>query len=317
MPTPDIDNLPEQIEVEDTLSTSEQVPNPTPEQSAEILTSGTENPQPQIEQKITNLVEVLNRLQNLNVETFFAANPTDDSAIAEQRAYFKDGLMIDTEADNIGTAHVKLYAMNTFIGISGLNEVYLLPPSEVANIDLRGKPKLKLYFVETNYLSSSGREIADGQIAGIRLMEYTNESISRATAVSLGEKIRDAFNGFIWNKGKNNLSYSDPQKGYNIQILCESQQDGLDVLTKVLSLQEHEVENKRVKFSDSPAPTEAYPDTQQEVQRLGKTIKTRVKRPICTVKLRAAFLYIDGLIKPEVIYDNSGYYQAPYVTDDL
>ncbi|MFM7858076.1 MAG: hypothetical protein ACKPCM_19895 [Pseudanabaena sp.] len=318
MPTPDIDNTPESIPVADTLPTQDTVPETlTPDQASEAITTGTDNPQPQIEQKVVNLVEVINRLQNLAVEQFFTPVDSDSEALAEQRAYFKENLTIDVEADNIVTAFAKLYCLDRFVGLSEdkLNEVYLLPPSEVFNRNLGNKPKLKLYFVETNYSTDLERDIADGQIAGIRLVEYEANTITRANAVALGEKIRDTFNGFIWQKGKHNLTYTDPDKGYSLQFLCDTKEGGLEVLTKVLSLRDHEVENKRVNFKENNAPDEAYPDTKEEVERLGRTIKKRVKRPICTVKLRAAFLYVDGLIKPDVLYDNSGYYPSPYVTD--
>lgn len=318
MPTPDIDNAAENIDVPDQLPVADQVPETlTNDQASETLTTGSDNPQPQIEQKVVTLVEILKRLQNLTVEKFFEANPTDSPELAEQRQYFRDGLTIDLEADNAITADIKCRAMDRFIGLDSdrLNELYLLPPSEIVNINLGKKPKLKLYFVEVNYSTDLERDIADGQIAGIRLVEFDATSISRANAVALGEKIRDTFNGFIWQKGKHNLSYSDPEKGYNIQILCDTKDGGLEVLSKVLSLRDHEVENKRVYFKENNAPDEAFPDNKEEVQRLGRTIKKRVQRPICTVKLRAAFLYVDGIIKPEVLYDNSGYYPKPYVTD--
>lgn len=316
MPTPEIDNAPEAIDVPDTLPSADVLPSTlTGDQSSEVLTSGTDNPQPQIERKATNLIEVLNRLQNLSVETFFAANPTDDSAIAEQRTYFKDGLMIDTEADNLITAHAKFYAMNTFLGLD-LDEIYTLPLSTAANIGMRGKPQLDLYFVEVNYLLDSGRSIVDGQIAGNRLMDKTSDTLQVSELTAMGERIRDLFRDFIWEKGKSLLSYSDPEKGYNLQILCQSKDGGLEVLTKILAIREHAVINKFVNFKENEDPTDSYPETQQNLQILGETYKTHIRRPTASVKLRVAQLHIEGIQKPKVLYDNSGKYRKALVRNE-
>jgi hypothetical protein len=240
MPTPDIDNLPEQIEVTDTLPASEQVPNPTPDQSAEILTSGTENPQPQIEQKTTNLVEVLNRLQNLNVETFFAANPTDDSAIAEQRAYFKDGLTIDTEADNIGTSHVKLYAMNTFIGISddSIAKVYGVPIGDYGE-KVRFKPQITLKFreLEINQSDTPVRSYKLLKEVSFRLLG-DNIPNSAEELSQLREKILDQFADYSFDvSATETYTYRDLNNGYRLAIDC-NRDTFIEITSKCLSIQD-------------------------------------------------------------------------------
>lgn len=317
MPSPDINNTPEQIEVPDQNSTADVVPTPSPQQAAEVLTSGTDNPQPQIEVKATNLIEVLNRLQNLSVENFFAVNPEDTNSIAEQRVYFKDALTIDVEADNLVTAFAKVYAMDRFqaLDADALSEVYTIPLSTIANIDLRGKPQLHLYFIEVNYLSDSGRRIADGQIGGIRLMDKTSESLTLAELTTLGEKIRDLFKDYLWEKGKSMVSYSDPEMGYNLQILCQTKDGGIEVLTKVLSVRDHEIITKYVNFKENAVPLEAYPSTSTDIQILEKTYKTRRRRVEASVKLNVASLFIDGLQKPKVLYDRLGKYRSALVRD--
>ncbi|WP_055075032.1 hypothetical protein [Pseudanabaena sp. 'Roaring Creek'] len=292
------------------------LPNPTDDIDADD--TAVINAQAAIEKDTIDWSEGFRKFQNYEVAAYFEKVSDDSLPMQSQKDYWMK-LCIITEDDGLLKAIGKYQLFDRVRGadFSKLNEVYLLPPSEAANIDLRGTPKLKLYFVETNYLTDSNRDIADGQIAGIRLVEFSAETIKKTDAIALGEKVRDAFKGFIWQKGKSNLSYSDPKKGYNLQILCDTKEGGIEVLTKVLSLREHEVENKRINFSGNDSPEEAYPETLEEIKRLEKTVKKRVKRPICTVKLRAAFLYVDGLIKPEVLYDNSGYYPSPYVTDEV
>ncbi len=315
--TPDIDNSPEEIPVPEVSTSADTVPTLTPDQSSETLTSGTDNPQPQIEAKATNLIEVLNRLQNLAVESFFAINTEDSTAIAEQRVYFKDALTIDVEADNLVTAFAKVYAMDRFqaLDADALSEVYTIPLSTVANIGLRGKPQLHLYFVEVNYLSDSGRRIADGQITGIRLMDKTSETLTLIELTALGEKIRDLFKDFLWEKGKSLLTYSESAKGYNLQILCKTKEDGTEVLNKVLSVRDDEPVAKYINFKENLEPTEAYPQNSTEIDILGAKYKTEIRRAEATVKLRVALLHIEGLQKPKVLYDSSGKYKTALVRD--
>lgn len=315
MPNPDIDNEPEIISTPDSMDVADLAPIADPDQKLEAITVGNDNPAIQIEQKAANIIEVLNRLQNLAVDKFFEAIPDENPVLAEQRTYFKSALTIDVEADNIITAFAKFYAMDRFQGLDlgDLGEVYTIPLSTAANIDLRGKPQLHLYFVEVNYLSDSDRRIADGQIGGIRLMDKTSQSLTLTELTTLGEKCRDLFNGFLWDKGKSMVSYSDPEKGYNLQILCQTKEGGVETLGKVLAIRDHEVIGKYVNFKENSEPEQAYPDIFSEVEILGKKYKTERRRPDASVKLRAALLFIDGLQKPKVLYDSSGKYREALV----
>lgn len=317
MPTPDIDNEPELIDKPDAIAASDVSPVPSPDAALETITVGNDNPAVQIEAKSVNLIEVFNRLQNLAADDFFAIDTTDNPVIAEQKAYFKDALKIDVEADSLISAFAKIYCLDRFKALDSdsLDAVYTIPDSTIANIDLRGKPQLDLYFVEVNYLTSLGREIVDGQIAGIRLMESSSQTLTESELVLLGEKIKDSFRDFLWVKGKNMLSYSDPDKGLNLQVLCQSKEGGIEVINKVLALRNFEIQNSRLNYKVNESPAEAYPVTPTLTEVLGKTVKSRLKRPEVSVKLRAAFLHIDGLVKPKVIYDNSGKYKNAYVSN--
>lgn len=257
MPTPDIDNLSEQIDVLDQLPTADQVPeNLTPDQASETLTTGSDNPQPQIEQKATNLIEVLNRLQNITVENFFAANPTDDEVIAEQRTYFREGLTIDTEADNLITAQAKLYAMNTFIGLDteGIAKVYGLPIDEYGE-KVRYKPQVTIKFIEAeiNQEDTPVRSTKLVKQISFRLFgEYIPKS--RDDLGTLRQKIIDAFSGFSYLVSKENTyTYRDLDKGYRLAIDAEKEVF-TELVTKVLSIQDDTYDERYVGKGDVNRP---------------------------------------------------------------
>ncbi len=275
------------------------------------------NAQAEIEKDTIDWAEGFRKFQNFEVTAYFEKVNEDSLPMQSQKDYWAKMTTI-TEDDGIIKAIGKFMLFDRVRGsnLEALSEVYTLPLSTVANIGLRGKPQLHLYFVEVNYLVDSGRNIADGQIAGIRLTEFSAETITKENIVSIGEKVRDLFKDFLWEKGKNMLSYSEPDKGYNLQILCQSKEGGLQVLSKVLSIRDDEIANKLVNYKANEVPDETYPDVSTELQRVGETIRSTTRRPEASVKLRVALLHIEGLIKPKVAYDNSGKYKNAYVVNE-
>lgn len=240
MPTPDIDNTPEQIDVPDQLPSADVVATPTTEQAAETLTTGTDNPQPQIEEKATNLIEVLNRLQNIAVENFFVANPDDSEALAEQRLYFKDSLTIDTEADNLITAFAKVYAFDRFSGLDtdGLAKVYGVPIEQFGE-KVRFKPQICLKFRELE-INQDDLPIRDYKLVkeiSFRLMNEIPQN--RDDLDQLREKILNTFSEYSWLvSSEKTYTYRDLGNGYKLSIDADKELF-TEIVTKVLSIQDH------------------------------------------------------------------------------
>lgn len=237
--TPDIDNSPEEIPIPEVSASADTVPTLTPDQSSETLTSGTDNPQPQIETKSVNLIEVLNRLQNLAVDTFFTPVATDDDALAEQRTYFKTSLTIDTEADNITTAFAKLYALDRFQGLDtgDLAKVYGVPIEQFGE-KVRFKPQICLKFRELE-INQSDLPIRDYKLVkeiSFRLMNTIPQNWDDLNA--LREKILSTFSAFSWVvSSEKTYTYRDLGNGYKLSI--DADKDLFtEIVTKVLSIQD-------------------------------------------------------------------------------
>jgi hypothetical protein len=269
------------------------------------------NAQAVIEKNTVTWQEALVKLHNFEVNAYFDKQNDDSLALQSQKEYFAETMLMSEDDGGVAIlGKDRLFTRIKGADLSALAEVYTLPISEIANEGLRFKPQLHLYFVEINYLADSGRNIADGRIRGIRLMDFNPTTAKQSDVVALAERVRDVVgDGFEWKKGKSMLSYSDPSKGYNLQILCQTKDDGKEVLAKVLSIQNHEIVNKFVNFKENDEPEEAYPENRTDITILEKTVKTETQRPICTVKFRVAFLHINELVKPKVLFDVSGRYQ--------
>jgi len=246
--TPDIDNSPEEIPIPEVSASADTVPTLTPDQSSETLTSGTDNPQPQIETKSVNLIEVLNRLQNLALDTFFTPVATDDDALAEQRTYFKTSLTIDTEADNITTAFAKLYALDRFQGLDtgDLAKVYGVPIEQFWE-KVRYKPQICLRFREVE-INQSDLPIRNYKLEKEISFRLLGDEIPKSfdDLTNLREKTLAAFSNYSWVvSSENTYTYWDLSRGYRLAI--DIQKDAfIELVTKVLSIQDHTYDEQYV-----------------------------------------------------------------------
>jgi hypothetical protein len=271
MPTPDIDNIPESIDIPDVTTTSDVVPTPSavvapdpvdvPETpidpdapppaaipaSSEAVPTGLENPAPQIQKKQETLTAILQRLQNLTVGNFFAADATDSPEIAEQKVYFKNGLTIDEEADNAITAFAKVYALDRFIGLDtkDLAKVYGVP-IEQFGAKTRFQPQICLKFREVE-INSQDLPLRDYKLVkeiSFRLMENVPQNYDDLSA--LREKILTAFSGFSWLvSSEKTYTYRDFIRGYRLAIDIE-REAFTDLVTKVLGVQNHSFDEQYV-----------------------------------------------------------------------
>jgi hypothetical protein len=149
-------------------------------------------------------------------------------------------------------------------------------------------------------------------------MNKTSEGISRADCLQYAQKIKTLFgagSGFTWRRGRNMFTYSDPEKGYNMQLLVISQAEGKRIVEQVLDIQSHTPDWKLANYKENVEPADAYPTTPANKTRLGKSTKQKRRRPTVTMNFQWSQLHIEGLPKPIVLYDKTGYYKSPLVHD--
>lgn len=118
---------------------------------------------------------------------------------------------------------------------------------------------------------------------------------------------------YEWKKGKTMCSYTDKEKGYQLQILARNETEGREVIGKVLSIKSDTVDLSKLNVNENQNPTEAYPTIPDRELILGKSRRMPRKRPIADVKLRIAICHIHGLTNPIVLLDRAGRYLNPIV----
>jgi len=190
-------------------------------------------------------------------------------------------------------------------------------PFQMFNDEVRFNPQIHLRFCQ-NY-----RDVVDDQAAveaevKIRIMGETEATLTPAKSNIYAQKIKTLFGaagGFRWQKGKGMFTYAEPKKGYFLQLLVVSKAEGRRVAEQILDIQSHTPDWKFANYKENEEPTEAYPSIPPLKQIYGKSRRTPRRRPIASVRFRSAFLHIDGLPNPIVLYDNSGYYKTAILKD--
>jgi hypothetical protein len=178
------------------------------------------------------------------------------------------------------------------------------------------KPKITLYFLEDLEDVDTGYAPVDGQIS-IRLMDYTPATITEAIARTHATRIKSAFatgGGFVWRKGKKMCTYSDWDKGYQLQLLCRDVTEGRRVVEQVLDIQNDTPEWSYFNVNENAEPAEAFPTLPDRDRSFGEIRRQPRRRPTADVRFRVAQLHVIGVPEPVILVDRSGLYPNPLVT---
>ncbi|MBE9193251.1 hypothetical protein IQ230_23475 [Gloeocapsopsis crepidinum LEGE 06123] len=179
----------------------------------------------------------------------------------------------------------------------------------------RYHPLIILHFREdsdfrpgTNQPKGRGQNRTKGEVS-FRLMSETTETISEAELTNLGTRIKQIFGangGYLWSKGKEMYCYADWSRGYQMQILARSEAQVRDLVTKILSLQNHTPQWKYLTKNKNASEAERYPVVPQTKLVMGKQVELPERRPNRQVRFRYAEARINPLLKTVILFDRTG-----------
>lgn len=255
-----------------------------------------------------HLQDTIKRIYNGEVREWFADVTSADLDINTPRSSLRTACM-HAEADTMDMTLGRqllfdMVVKQRFMSASGSGRARDLS----YNVLRRAKPKITLHFIEDLEAVDAGYSQVEGSI-GFRLMNQTTTTLSLAEATTYGNKIKTLFcssRGFVWRKGKEMCSYTDWEKGYQLQLLCRTKEEGKRVVEQVLDVQGHTPEWENFNYSQNERPSEAFPTVPPSQSILGKTRKLPRRRPVGDVRFQYAFLDIAGLPTPICICDRSG-----------
>ncbi len=179
------------------------------------------------------------------------------------------------------------------------------------------RPQIILYFKEDAGDIEEGYNAVDGRIS-FRLMDKDSETITKAELITLAKKIKTEFggsNGYTWKKGKDYYNYTDKDKGYQLQILGYNVSEAKQLIKKILNLQLHSFQEKKLTVAINEDPSLAYPTIPPQQNILGELIREPRRRPVATVRFQYAHANLWG--KPDLIplYDRTFTYLNALVTE--
>jgi hypothetical protein len=166
-------------------------------------------------------------------------------------------------------------------------------------------PQIRLHFIEKTTEVEKGYQPLESQVS-IRLMNETTETLTKAEATIIANKVKTLFHTgvpFFWKRGKQLISYTDQSKGYYFQLLVYDITNAKKVIEQVLDIRGHTPDWKLLNTKQNAEPSTTYPTVPVTKTIMGKPYKQPRRRPVGTVHFKYAVLHLHGKPNPVVLVD--------------
>lgn len=171
---------------------------------------------------------------------------------------------------------------------------------------LKGQPQIKLYF-----LSADGSESE----TSFRIVTKSDDpksplpKIDKSDLRNYATKIKELFatpDLFVWQKGKQIVSYKNRWQGFDGQwILCQNETAGRSLLTKLLEIQELELDTSKIRLSTAPDEAAAFPANPPDIIVLDEPVKQETERPVTEAIFSRAEINLSKLRRPIPLVERS------------
>jgi hypothetical protein len=245
-----------------------------------------------------HLQDMIRREHNKTVRRFFKdlGNETWDPEIKSPRGALRVACTID-DNDTATMTLIRLYLFYEVLGYGKkrLARVYGVPDTRFEE-DVTTRPQIFLYFSQDGSAVPDGADKVDMECS-FRLMDETSSTITPAKVLPLARKIKELFldanKGIVHGKGKFIVYYRDKELGYDLRIRSINENEGVELIKKILSIRNHTYDSNKKTLS---TPTKNSVNTQTATSTVyGKQRKSKRWRPTANVRFRYAYLHVDGL----------------------
>ncbi|BAS54924.1 hypothetical protein NIES2135_58110 [Leptolyngbya boryana NIES-2135] len=261
-----------------------------------------------------HLQDTIRRTYNPEVREWFSDITTDDPDINTPRASLRTACT-HAEMDTMDMTLSRMLLFDMLIKQRWNQGIVSGDRDLNYRVLRRTRPQVTLYFLEDLEDVEPGYDPVSGEIS-FRLMTQTSTTFSNSEALALANKIKTEFGtgqGFVWRKGKELCSYTDWDKGYQLQLLVRSEAEARTLIGKVLDLQSHTPDWEFFNRIENGSPSEAFPTIPPRETILGKSRRLPRRRPIAEVRFQYATVKLAGLAKPVYLFDRSGRYDSALV----
>lgn len=265
----------------------------------------------------SNMVQVIAQEQNKIVrEEFSDVAELDLDDFDRPRSVLRAACMIDASEKSIMTIVLKMLFFYILLRKArDLQQPYYGIPIGTDEAQRKYKPQIELFFQQDWEDLDDVETRVEGRIS-FRLMNETATTITKSELTNLAKEIKTKFaiaGGYKWKKGKDMCSYTDRDKGYQLQLLVFNKTGAKDLIKDVLSIQNHTPDWSKMQYKENEAPSEAYPMIRGNKTILGKVYKEPRLRPTETVRFQYAVAKVHGIGKPIPLVDRSGTFFDPLV----
>jgi hypothetical protein len=174
----------------------------------------------------------------------------------------------------------------------------LVQRNKQSRVKRRYHPKITLVFSEDKYIAASkNRSPIVGEI-GFRVMTETHKTMNEAKATVLANRIKLKFAGETvssWDKGKTMYSYTDWDKGYQLQLLCTGESEARRLIENLLDIQQHSPDWEKLSISSNSVSAQRYPEMRQTEYVYGENREIEQDRPLAKVYFRYAHMHVEGV----------------------
>jgi len=187
---------------------------------------------------------------------------------------------------------------------------FITPEQEVIERVARRPQILMLFEQPAKELTENFPRPVVGRIS-CRIMTKETATITKQDLELYAGRIKTLFGGetpFIWERGKECYSYTDPIKGYRLQIHALNETAAKKVVEQVLDIQSHSPDWEFMsKNAAVQGGEDKYDDTPTNQTILGERYKKKRRRPRVTMVFWKAEIFIDGIAGNTLLCDRNGY----------
>jgi hypothetical protein len=270
-------------------------------------------PLPQGFSEFEHLQDLTRREHNRAVRDYFKNQADDD--ISTPKAGLKHACLIKDE-DSAAMTQMRMWLFEITVRHAQSIQVPVYGiPTTAFQEQRKFKPQIQLYFQEDHNDVEAGYSPITGEIS-FRLMNQESTSLSNSEVTSYANKVKTAFAkpSFVWKKGKELYSYTDWDKGYQLQLLCRNETEAKRVVEQVLDIQSHSPNWERLRKNEATDPAASYPTIPGNQTILGKSRKKPRRRPIADVRFQYSLLHVYGLPRAITLVDRTGLFTKPVAT---
>jgi hypothetical protein len=236
----------------------------------------------------------LRRTHNREVMEFFRDLPPNaDPDNTTGRSATKAVCLVGAN-DSQGIAQLKMEIFRDYCQqINKVANVYSMPKADY-DASFVYRPQVTCYFRQDLSAVAAGKVPVRSQIS-FRMMGETGETLRETEVERLAAAVRRELataGGYRWTRGKLKVVYNDKLQGYFMQLLVSTEAEGIQVIRKILDIQNHTYESDYVSTATSKKDFPATPPKRMILQKL-RTVPRQ--RPTATVRFTHATLAVWGL----------------------